>query len=143
VRRGGIDECRRKTGVVRVLLRILVAGSVTALLALASACSAGTSASPTSPATRGERIARANGCAGCHGENFEGGAGPGWVGLAGSTVTLVDGSTVVADDDYLTRAIADPAAELVAGYTLKMPANDLTAEEIADIVAFINTLAAP
>jgi mono/diheme cytochrome c family protein len=89
---------------------------------------------------RGEQLSRSSGCAGCHGPDFGGGAGPEWIGLAGSVVTLVDGSTVVADTDYLVRAIADPAAELVADYTLRMPANNLSDAEIADIVAFIETL---
>ncbi len=89
----------------------------------------------------GEALSRSRGCAGCHGQDFGGGAGPKWTGLAGSQVTLADGSTVVADTDYLTRAIADPSAQLVADYNLRMPANTLTDAEIADIVAFIGTLA--
>ncbi len=88
----------------------------------------------------GERLSRSEGCAGCHGQDFGGGAGPDWIGLAGSDVELTDGSVVVADTAYLTRAIADPSAELVAGYNLKMPANGLSDAEIADIVAFIETL---
>ena len=93
-------------------------------------------------AQNGKQLSQSKGCAGCHGQDFGGGAGPGWVGLAGSEVVLVDGSTVVADDAYLTRAIADPSAELVDGYTLKMPANNLSDAEVADIVAFIDALAA-
>ena len=54
---------------------------------------------------------------------------------------LADGTTVIADDEYLTTAIADPSAQLVDGYTLRMPANNLTDAEIADIVAYIKTLA--
>jgi len=61
------------------------------------------------------------------------------VGLAGSQVTLADGSTLVADTAYLTRAIANPSADLVADYNLKMPANSLSEAEIADIVAYIAT----
>lgn len=91
-------------------------------------------------AANGEQLSRSTGCAGCHGQDFGGGAGPGWIGLAGSDVELADGSVVVADTAYLTRAIADPSAELVAGYNLKMPANRLSESEIADIVAFIETL---
>ncbi len=87
----------------------------------------------------GEQLSRSKGCAGCHGQDFGGGAGPSWVGLAGSDVELEDGTVVVADTAYLTRAIADPSADLVADYTLKMPANNLTDAEIADIVAFIET----
>lgn len=90
---------------------------------------------------RGERIARSRGCAGCHGEDFDGAAGPGWVGLAGSEVELVDGTMVTADRDYLVRAIADPGADVVSGYTLQMPSNDLSDDEIAAIVAYIESLA--
>jgi cytochrome c1 len=89
----------------------------------------------------GEQLSRSRGCAGCHGQDFGGGAGPGWIGLAGSERELADGSTAIADAGYLTRAIAEPSAELVAGYTLRMPANNLSDEEIAHIVAFIETLA--
>lgn len=92
-------------------------------------------------AVNGEQLSRSKGCAGCHGQDFGGGAGPDWIGLAGSQVTLADGTTIVADTAYLTRAIADPSAELVADYTLRMPANNLSDAEIADIVAFIETLA--
>jgi cytochrome c oxidase subunit 2 len=126
--------------------RVTLAAALTALIAVGAACGsdADTTAppepAPGSAAERGKQLSQSNGCAGCHGANFDGGAGPTWVGLAGSEVELIDGTTVRADDAYLTRAIADPSAELVAGYTLKMPANNLTDDEIADIVAYINTL---
>ena len=89
----------------------------------------------------GEQLSRSQGCAGCHGGDFDGGAGPGWIGLAGSERLLTDGTTVIADDEYLTTAIVDPSAQLVDGYNLRMPANNLTDAEVADIVAFIETLA--
>ena len=90
---------------------------------------------------KGNRSRAAEGCAGCHGQDFGGAAGPGWTGLAGSEVELADGTTVVADDDYLTRAITDPGAEVAAGFSIEMPANNLTDDEVAAIVAYINTLA--
>ena len=62
-------------------------------------------------------------------------------GLAGAEVPLADGTTVVADTAYLIRSIVDPGAELVADYNLRMPANNLSDAEIADIVAYIETLA--
>ena len=37
-------------------------------------------------------------------------------GLAGKTVELSDGRTVVADHDYLVRSILDPDAQVVEGY---------------------------
>ncbi len=102
---------------------------------------AGTGGGEGGDAVNGEQLARSMGCAGCHGQDFGGGAGPSLVGLAGSEVPLADGTTVVADTAYLTRSIANPSADLVADYNLKMPANSLSDAEIADIVAFIETLA--
>ncbi len=92
-----------------------------------------------SAAANGEQLLRSSGCAGCHGADFRGGAGPSLVGLAGLQVELADGSTLVADTAYLTRAIANPSADLVADFNLKMPANALTDAEIADIVAYVET----
>jgi len=89
----------------------------------------------------GAKLARSNGCAGCHGVNFTGASGPGWAGLAGSEVTLNDGTTVIADDAYLTRAITDPGAQTVDGYSIRMPTNNLSDAEVADIVAYIRALA--
>jgi cytochrome c oxidase subunit 2 len=104
---------------------------------------AGTSAGDASggDAVRGEQLARSAGCAGCHGQDFGGGAGPSLVGLAGAEVLLEDGTTVIADTAYLVRSIADPGADVVADYNLRMPANNLSDAEIADIVAYIETLA--
>jgi len=102
---------------------------------------AGTSAGGGGDPANGEELARSMGCAGCHGQDFGGGAGPSLVGLAGSDVLLEDGTTVVADTAYLVRSIANPSAERVADYNLKMPANSLNDEEIDDIVAYIETLA--
>ena len=91
-------------------------------------------------ATAGRALSRDKGCAACHGGDGQGGIGPAWVGLAGSTVTLDDGSTAVADDAYLTRAIADPNADIVAGYTIRMPENSLSDAEVAQLVAYIRSL---
>jgi cytochrome c oxidase subunit 2 len=88
-------------------------------------------------AEQGRSIAGQAGCAACHGRNGAGGVGPAWSGLAGSTRTLEDGTTVVADDEYLRRAIADPAVEIVDGYTVNMPVNNLTDEEIELVVTYI------
>lgn len=115
-------------------------GTTVVMAVAAAAC--GDDDSSADPATSaGEQLSRSSGCAGCHGGDFDGGAGPGWIGLAGSEVQLTDGTTVIADDDYLTTAIVDPSAQLVEGYNLRMPANNLTDAEVAEIVAFINTLA--
>ena len=99
---------------------------------------AGSELSPEAAA--GLQVAKDSGCAGCHGSDFSGSIGPSWIGLAGSTVTLEGGQTVVADDAYLTRAIQEPAAEFVAGFPIAMPENDLSPEQVAQIVAYIREL---
>ena len=63
--------------------------------------------------------------------------GPAWAGSLGSEVELDDGTTTVVDEAYLSRAIADPSAEVRAGYDVSMPSNDLTEEEIDAVVAYI------
>ena len=52
----------------------------------------------------------------CHSLSGSAGAGPALDGLAGSSVTLADGSTVTADDEYLERAITAADAQIVKGY---------------------------
>ena len=127
-----------------------LATCVTAVLAIAAVSCGGSTGtsndgaggedSTSSPAERGKRIAGSRGCSGCHGSDFGGGAGPRWVDLAGSEVELTDGSFVLAGDAYLHRAIADPGADQRAGFSLRMPSNNLSDEEIADVVEFIKTL---
>ena len=91
---------------------------------------------------RGEQLAKDRGCQSCH--KLEGaGIGPTWVGLYGSTVTLDDGSTVVADDAYLHRSIEDPSAQKAAGFDVAMPQIALDPDEIDDLVAYIRSLGAP
>ena len=126
-----------------------VAGAIAAVavgsLALA-ACGGGDAASTASTqplsaaAERGRRTALDSGCASCHGASWQGGVAPSWVGLAGSIVTLSDGSTVTADADYLARSITAPADEKVRGFSVAMPPNSLTPDQVADVVAFIQAL---
>lgn len=100
-------------------------------------------AAPASAAAHGAELAEENGCTACHAPTREKLVGPGWGGLYGSTVTLADGSTVVADDAYLTEKILQPDAKLVAGYEVGiMPsfAEMLDADQVAAIVAYIRSL---
>jgi cytochrome c1 len=125
--------------------RVLASVSTVLLVGLVASCggdddATGQPAALSAEAEAGRTLARDSGCAGCHGNDFAGGLGPTWFGLAGSEVELEDGTTVTADDAYLTRAIAEPNAERVAGFALEMPANDLSEAEVAQIVAYIRAL---
>lgn len=100
-------------------------------------------AQPSSQIALGEALAKDNGCTACHAPTGEKLVGPGWGGLYGSTVELADGSSVVADDAYLTEKILEPDARVVAGYEAGvMPsfAEILDADQIADVVAYIRSL---
>ena len=72
--------------------------------------------SPARLAARGTQLYRSDGCSACHSLSGSAGAGPTLKGLAGSSVALADGSTVTADDAYLTRSITDADAQVVKGY---------------------------
>lgn len=114
---------------------------VVALCALVlAACGSDESVELSPAAAEGRRIARDQGCAACHGTDGQGGVGPAWAGLAGSPVELEDGSVVSADSEYLRRSITNPAADLVAGYTTKMPENTLTDAQVDAVVAYIEEL---
>jgi cytochrome c oxidase subunit 2 len=108
---------------------------------LAAACSTAADRPPLSAqAEKGREIAATAGCVACHGSNGEGGAGPKWFGLAGSTVTLDNGSTVVADTTYLHDAITDPEKQRVKGYAIHMPKNTLDQIEVNSVIAYIEEL---
>lgn len=80
------------------------------------------------------------GCAGCH--NANDGRAPKLAGLYGSTVTLSDGHTLLADEAYLERSILDPRADIVRGYYPMMPSyrGVATAEEISALVLYMKSL---
>jgi cytochrome c oxidase subunit 2 len=83
------------------------------------------------------------GCLGCH--TIDGGTlvGPTWLGLSGEEVELSDGTTVIADEEYLRRSILEPTSQVVAGFspmTFNAQAVGMTQEEIESIIAYIETL---
>jgi cytochrome c551/c552 len=100
---------------------------------------AGPTVALSADAERGRELAQDNGCRGCH-QAGGGGIGPDFEALYGATVTLDDGSTVVADDAYLTLSITDPGAQIVAGFDVRMPARDMSDDDVASIVAYIREL---
>jgi mono/diheme cytochrome c family protein len=102
-----------------------------------------TTVAPVSAAAHGAELAEENGCTACHAPTKEKLVGPGWGGLYGSTVKLANGSSVVADDAYLTEKILQPDAKVVEGYEAGiMPsfAEILDADQIADVVAYLRSL---
>ena len=129
-------------------LRVIVATvALVALGGFGTGCGSsdsGSSGAPSNLSEAGERgfdLVATSRCTSCHTVDGGAGVGPTWKGLAGSERTMSDGSTVVADTAYLTRAIADPRAEQVEGYPSQMPTfRYLTADQVSDIVVYLQEL---
>jgi cytochrome c oxidase subunit 2 len=81
------------------------------------------------------------GCSGCHGIGARVPAPP-LAGLYDRPVTLADGTTVTADEDYLRTSILRPEAQVVAGYPSVMPSYQGVAseEQVVAMVAYIKAL---
>ena len=98
--------------------------------------------SSLTPAQRGERIYAQQGCIGCHSLDGSAMAGPSFLGLAGSVRNFTDGTSAVADDNYLRTSIINPSLQIVQGYLNVMPGQyaTLPAEDLDALVAFIKEL---
>ena len=92
---------------------------------------------------RGRALADAKGCVACH--TIDGGprVGPTWKGLYGKTESLRDGSTAQVDEKFLRDFIRDPQARGIKGFAPVMPKIELSDDELAALVAYIQTLGGP
>lgn len=100
---------------------------------------------PEQMAIRGEEVYKSSGCLACHNVTGDpGGVGPTWKGLYGHAVELADGTTVTADDAYITSSIVNPNLQIVKGYNPGlMPQNYseiLSEEQISYLIEYIKTL---
>lgn len=103
-----------------------------------------TSTAAANASTSGAQLFTADACSGCHSLDGSPGAGPTIKGLAGSDVTLDDGSTVTADAAYLARALTDPDAQIVKGYKAGVMSGAVASfglnakpQDVAALVAFM------
>jgi len=102
-----------------------------------------TGATTGTPAAKGKALAQSKGCVACHTIDGSAGVGPTWKGLYGKTETMADGSTAVVDEAYLKNFIRNPQARTVKGFAPIMPKIDLTDDELAALVAYIQTYGGP
>ena len=89
----------------------------------------------------GERLFSTLSCNTCHKPDSTG-RGPTLHGVFGSTVQLVDGRKVVADENYLRESIMNSQAKVVQGYQPIMPAFQgmVSEENLMQLIAYIKTL---
>jgi cytochrome c2 len=128
--------------------------SETSATAPTTTIAATTPAAPTTPAgigpvtvtpallARGKTLYASDGCSACHSLSGAAGAGPSFKGLSGGTTTLSDGTTIVADDAYLERSIADPDAQIVKGYQAGLMAPAIASFGLAHKTGDIRALVA-
>lgn len=95
----------------------------------------------------GAELFQSLGCVTCHragnaGDTAALARGPALEELYGSQVTLVDGRTVIADDDYLRESILTPTAKLVAGWDPVMPTfqGQVSEEQLSQLIAYVRSL---
>jgi cytochrome c oxidase subunit 2 len=124
---------------------LLIVGAVVVALVVAGAVWALTRRGADEPvldgqASRGKQVAINNGCVSCHSDDGDVSEGPTWKGLYGQPVTLTNGSTVTADDAYLTRAVREPGKEVVKDYKPTMPTKNLSDEDLAALLAYLEAL---
>ena len=86
---------------------------------------------------QGRTLAESGACMACHSVDGSTGIGPTWQGLFGKTETLVDGTTIVVDEDYLKESILNPNAKVVQGYAPLMPPGNYTDAELDALITYI------
>jgi cytochrome c oxidase subunit 2 len=93
-------------------------------------------------AREGERVAARHGCYKCHSIDGTPHIGPTWLDLYLRRERLADGTTIVADEPYLTESMMDPRARVVAGFQPVMPTfqGRLSAPEVAALLEHIRSL---
>lgn len=93
------------------------------------------------PAEIGQR-AFVSKCATCHSVDGSANIGPTWLGLFGSEVPLADGTSVIADENYLRESILEPGAKLHAGFANQMPPFQglLSDAQLEGLIAYMKSL---
>lgn len=109
---------------------------------LAENASGGGKPEDLAPAEWGEQLVQEWACTTCHSTDGSQMTGPTWQGLFGHEVTLADGSTVTADENYIRESILEPSSKVVEGFPNVMNTyqGQLNDEQINAIIEYIKTL---
>jgi len=89
-------------------------------------------------AARGEQLYTANACQTCHSLDGTRLVGPSFAGLFGKERNFADGTSTVADEEYIQESIVMPSAKIVEGYDNAMANYDYLSDgEVQSLVEFI------
>jgi cytochrome c oxidase subunit 2 len=99
-----------------------------------------------SPTATGKRIMQNIGCFACHSLDGTKLVGPSFKGIWGAEHTVVTGKEtrkVTVDEDYITRSIYDPNADVVEGFMKGLMVSyqgQLSEDDIANIIEYLKTV---
>lgn len=93
------------------------------------------------PAEAGERLFTSLGCVTCH-HGKAGAQGPNLAGVFGTPQPLDNGTTVVANEDYVRESILDPQSKIVKGFGKVMPtyAGMVTDAQLLNLIAYVKSI---
>jgi cytochrome c oxidase subunit II len=100
-------------------------------------------ARPTgTPVEVGSALYRMKGCNACHTLDRTRGVGPSFVDVYGYERRFTDGTSLIADENYIRESILDPGALIVETYPNQMQSYQgrVTDEELEALIAFIRSL---
>lgn len=94
------------------------------------------------PVKRGEMLYTLKGCNACHSVDGSANTGPTWLNLYGYEHSYTDGSTHVADDNFIRQSIYEPSAFIRQGYPNQMASyqGNINAEELAGITTYMKSI---
>ena len=97
-----------------------------------------TTLKPVATVSAGEKFYQKLGCASCHEQKVA----PSFNGLFGSMVTLTDGRTVRADENYLRDCILKPETQRVKGFDPVMPSfrGQIAEQDLLQLIDYIKSL---
>ncbi|HYI96918.1 MAG TPA: cytochrome c oxidase subunit II [Bryobacteraceae bacterium] len=90
----------------------------------------------------GQLVYENKGCATCHSLDGTRGQGPTWKGVFGQTRQFADGSSAVADENYIRESVLDPQKHIVQGYEPIMPTYQglMRPRELLGAIEYIKSL---
>lgn len=92
-------------------------------------------------AERGRILVEEGTCVACHSMDDQRKIGPGFAGLWGSQREFVDGTTAVADENYIRESMLFPSKKIVKGYADQMNVQNLDDEQIQAVIEYFKTRA--
>jgi cytochrome c oxidase subunit II len=92
----------------------------------------------------GEKLFSDLGCVMCHRADTPG-RGPNLAGIYDKPVQLIDGRSVIADENYIRESIMEPNAKVVKGFRPIMPTlqGQISDEQLNELVAYVKSLRQP